>query len=763
MVQTTETPETSLRRQFAVEGMTCAACVSHVVRALRAVPGVEEASVNLATERALVMAPAQISDEVLKEAVKEAGYKLRPPSDGESEDTARKERELRTLRLKFLVSLPVGIFLLMASFRWLPGLDGLSDKALFTILFAIATPVQFWAGWQFYIGAFQGALHRTANMSTLIAIGTAAAYGYSVIATFLPGFFEKGGVMAEVYYDTAMVIIALILLGRYLEARARSQTSSAIKKLIGLRPDVAHVVRGGVEQDIHVDAVQPGDKVIVRPGERVPVDGLVVEGRSALDESTLTGESIPVEKGPGDKVYAATVNTTGSFTFEARAVGKDTALARIVQLVQDAQGSRAPIQRLADLVSSYFVSAVLIIAGATFGLWLILGPSPTLTYAVLTMVAVLIIACPCALGLATPTAIMVGIGMGAQRGILIRDAEALEQAHKLTSVILDKTGTLTHGKPQLTDVIAVGMDEREFLRLAASAERRSEHPLARAVVEGAQEKHIALAEPQEFLAAPGHGVRAVIDGKTVTIGNLALMERQGVVLHGLGERAEFLARDGKTVVYVAVDGRASGLMGVADTLRPESREAVAQLQELGLEVYMVTGDNRRTAEAIAARLGIDRVMAEVLPEKKAEVVQTLQAQGKRVAMVGDGINDAPALAQADVGIAIGTGADVAMETGGITLMSGDVRGVVAAIGLSKATMRAIRQNLFWAFFYNVLLIPVAAGILYPVFQAIGGVPAGLDWAFGDYGFLNPVLAAAAMALSSVTVVTNSLRLRRWRA
>ncbi len=752
----------TMKKEFAVEGMTCASCVSHVERALGETPGVAKASVNLATEKATVeYDPAAVTFEGLVAAVDEAGYKLLPESkEGDDADALRKAREVRALWRRFAISAVVGAFVMLASFNVIPGLKDLSDKSRFIVLFAVSTPVQFWAGWQFYTGAWSAARHRTANMSTLIAVGTAAAYAYSVVATFSPGFFERGGLMADVYYDTAIVIIALILLGRYLEATARSRTSSAIKRLMGMRSKTAIVLTDGNEVETLINAVKIGDVLIVKPGQRVPVDGVVVEGRSAIDESMLTGESLPVSKAQGSKVFAATINTTGSFTFRATQVGKGTALARIVALVQEAQGSKAPIQRLADQIASIFVPAVIAVAALVFLLWLIVGPSPALTYALLTFISVLVIACPCALGLATPTAIMVGTGRGAENGILIRNAEALEMAHKVNAVMLDKTGTLTLGKPRVTDVVAQDIGEHDLLTIAASAERRSEHPLALAVVQRAQELGLALKEPQEFATESGLGVKAVVDGKAVMIGNAMFMAEWALHVDGLDDRAALLASQGKTPVYVAVDGKVRGIIAIADTLRPEAKEAVAEMKRLGLEVVMVTGDNEGTAKAIAWELGIDRVLAQVLPEHKADEVKRLQAEGKRVAMVGDGINDAPALAQADVGIAIGTGTDVAMETAGVTLMSGDVRGVPRAIALSKATMRTIRQNLFWAFAYNVALIPVAAGILYPVFNAAGGVPDSLDFAFGDKGFLNPVLAAAAMALSSVSVVTNSLRLRR---
>jgi len=621
------------------------------------------------------------------------------------------------------------------------------------VQWALATPVQFWAGWQFYHGALAAARHRTTNMSTLIAVGTSAAYFASVLAVIAPGFFEATGGKADLYFDTAATIIALILLGRYLEVRAKGQTGEAIKRLLGLRPKTARVVRDGEELDIPIDEVVVGDVVIVRPGEKVPVDGVVVEGASAVDESMLTGESIPLEKGPDAPVFGATLNKTGTFRFRATKVGRDTVLAQIVRLVQEAQGSKAPIQRLADVVAAYFVPAVIIIALLSAATWYAFGPPPELNFALVTFIAVLIIACPCALGLATPTAIMVGTGKGAEHGILIRSATSLEVAHKLDAIVLDKTGTLTVGEPQVTDVVLPsappGPDsqaEDEVLRLAASAERGSEHPLGEAIVEHARSRGLTLSEARAFNAIPGHGIEAEIDGRQVVLGNLKLMQDRGFELNGLSGRAESLAEEGKTAMFVAADGEVSGLIAVADTLKTDSEEAVAALHGLGLEVWMLTGDNPRTAAAIARAVGIEHVLAEVLPDQKAAKVREIQEGGKRVAMVGDGINDAPALVQADVGIAIGTGTDVAIESADITLMRGELTAIVTAIQLSRATMRNIKQNLFWAFAYNVALIPLAAGVLYPFYQVL----------------LDPILAAGAMAMSSITVVTNALRLRGFR-
>ena len=634
----------------------------------------------------------------------------------------------------------------------------------------MATPVQFWAGWSFYTSGFGALRHGAANMHTLIAMGTSTAYGFSVavvlLHAFAPEFLAARGIGTAVYFDTAALIIALILMGRYLEAKARGQTSEAIRRLIGLRPNTARVLRNGQEVDVPVELVAVDDVVMVRPGESIPVDGEITEGYSTVDESMLTGESIPVDKEAGARVYGATMNKQGSFRFRATQVGRDTVLAQIIRLVEEAQGSKAPIQRLADQVAAYFVPVVIGVAVAAFLFWIFLGPPPALTFATLVFVAILIIACPCALGLATPTAIIVGTGKGAENGVLIRSAQALEVTHRVNVVVLDKTGTLTTGQPVVTDLVVGvngspgGMSQDELLRLAASAEVGSEHPVGEAMVREARTRGLILDEPKRFQAIPGMGIEAEVGGSTVRLGNQALMKEFQIPLDGLSSTAAELAASGKTPMYLASDGRALGIIAVADALKPESVEDVARLKGMGLEVVMLTGDNIQTAMAIAQELGIDRVEAEVLPQDKVKVVSRLQAEGKVVAMVGDGINDAPALVQADVGMAMGTGTDVAMESADITLMRGDVGGVITAIRLSRSTIRTIKQNLFWAFFYNVLLIPVAAGVLYPVFNAVGGVPVSLEFFFGEQGFLNPVLAALAMAFSSVTVVTNSLRLRK---
>jgi len=739
-----------------IEGMTCASCVRRVERALGKVPGVSEASVNLATEKArVVYDPAVASLDQLSAAVEKAGYAVgalpapaaqapaAPAPAAEDAQERERQRETDDLRRKALVSLAVGVAMMVLMYLPL----GLDMMLLAPALLIVATIVQFWAGRGFYEAAWAAARHGSTNMNTLVAVGTSVAYGYSAFVTLWPSLAARWGFPYHLYYETAVIIIALILTGRWLEARAKKQTGAAIKALMGLQARTARVIRDGVEQDLPVEAVQVGDLVRVRPGEKVPVDGAVVEGRSTLDESMLTGESLPVEKGPGDEVIGATLNKTGSFVFRATRVGRDTALAQIVRLVEEAQGSKAPMQRLADTIAGYFVPAVLALAALTFLGWLLLGPEPRLTLALTAAIAVLIIACPCALGLATPTAIMVGTGKAAENGILIRGGEALEQARRIDTIVLDKTGTLTRGQPRVTAVVpANGLAEADLLRLAAAAEVGSEHPLGEAIVARARELDLALPPAERFQAVAGKGVEATVDGRTVLLGNRALLDGAGIALDGLDARAAELAQGGATPMYVALDGRGAGLIAVADTLKPEAREAVEELAALGLEVWMLTGDNRATAEAIARQAGIAHVLAEVLPEQKADQVRALQAQGRVVAMVGDGINDAPALAQADLGIAIGTGTDVALAASDVTLVGGDLRGIVTAIALSRKTVGAIKQGLFWAFGYNVLLIPVAMGALYPLFGVL----------------LSPMLAAAAMAMSSVSVVTNALRLRSFR-
>lgn len=737
-----------------IKGMSCASCVEAVQKTLNSLEGVVSASVNFATEQATIeYFPSQVGIRDFKKAIKDAGYDIVEPEKGEDvveKEQREREAAYRALRTKVITGgiLTVPLLVLM---QWdnigLSRLVPLSHQANVLLQFIIETPIQFWIGWQFYTGAFSAARHRTTNMNTLIAVGTSSAYSYSVIATFFPSVFDIKGYSAGVYYDTAATIVVLILLGRLFEARAKGQTSEAIKKLIGLQPKTARVVRGGGEVDILIEEVEIGDIVVVRPGEKVPVDGAIKEGYSSLDESMVTGESMPVEKGAGDSVIGATINKTGTFRFEATKVGRDTMLSHIIEMVQTAQGSKPPIARLADLIASYFVPAVMAVAALTFVAWYFFGPEPSFTYAMLNFIAVLIIACPCALGLATPTSIMVGTGKGAENGVLIRSGEALETAHKITTVVFDKTGTLTKGEPEVTDIVEAGLGHSDILHYAASAEKGSEHPLGEAIINKARANNIEVREPEGFRAVPGHGIRATVDGKAVLLGNERFMEEENIDIAGLTQKAAGLSEEGKTPMYVAVDLKAAGLVAVADSLKDDSIDAVKSLHALGVEVVMMTGDNRRTGEAIARQARIDRVLAEVLPEGKAEEIKKLQSESKVVAMVGDGINDAPALAQADVGIAIGTGTDVAMEAADITLIGGKLKGVVTAISLSKATMRNIKQNLFWAFAYNVVLIPVAAGALFPSFGIL----------------LNPMLAAAAMGFSSVTVVTNALRLKRFKA
>jgi Cu+-exporting ATPase len=742
-------------------GMTCASCVSRVEKALRTPPGVLKADVNLATERATVSyIPGQADYHDLVEAVRGAGYDVVEPAPGIGEEAAEAAADAqeaaraaayRTLKLKVTVGFVLStiIFAGTMQMEWFTFLPEWMHNGYF--LWALASIVQFWVGWQFYTTAWAALKHGTTTMNTLVAMGSSAAYGYSVLGVLFPQIFEQAGLGDPMYFDSSAFIITLILLGRLLEARAKGQTGAAIKALIGLQPKTARVVRGGAELDVAVAQVLVGDLVVVRPGEKVPVDGVVEQGSSPVDESMLTGEPIPVGKHPGDEVIGATLNTTGSFTFRATKVGSETALAQIVRLVEQAQGSKPPIARLADVIAAWFVPAVIGIATVTLVVWLVWGPEPALNYALLNFVAVLVIACPCALGLATPTAIMVGTGKGAENGVLIRDGAALETAHKLDVVVLDKTGTITEGKPRVTDVVLFGsghgsdfavgdrFDNDELLRLVAGAERGSEHPLAMAILAEAAERGLDVPAATSFEAVAGHGIRAEVDGYSVVAGNERLAGHAG-------EKAGQLAAQGKTVVTVVISGEPVGAIAIADTVKPSSAEAVGRLRQLGLDVVMLTGDQEATARAIAAEVGIDHVIAGVRPEQKAAEVAALQQEGRRVAMVGDGINDAPALAQADVGIAIGTGTDVAMEASDVTLMSGDLGGVATAVQLSRATIRTVKQNLFWAFAYNVALIPLAAGAFYPAFGVL----------------LSPIWAAAAMGLSSVTVVSNSLRLRRFR-
>ncbi len=744
-----------------IEGMSCAACASAVEKSLSRTPGVRRALVNFATEKATVdYAPAQASPATLKAAVINAGYGVaeRAPDTSAAERSAetdrQKARAYRQLKRRFGVAVGLALLIMPLSMLMLwPAMMARVDAWwLNYALLLLTLPVLGYCGRAFYVSAWNGFRHRAANMDTLIAVGTGAAFLYSLAATVVPGFFTRRGLVPDVYYDTTATIIALVLLGKVLELRAKTQTSAAMRSLLGLQAKTARVVRftasdpDGAEVDVPIGQVQVGDLVVVRPGEKVATDGLVTEGRSVLDEAMLTGESLPVPKQAGDPVFGATLNKTGSFRFRVTKVGADTLLAQIVQLVEDAQGSRAPVQRLADRVSAIFVPTVVGLALLTFGLWFALAPAETrLSLALANFVAVLIIACPCALGLATPTAIMVGTGKGAEHGVLIRNAEALEKAYRVTAVLLDKTGTITRGEPAVTDFWTLpGQDSGPLLQAVAAVERHSEHPLAAAVVRHAEARGGVRPAATGFRAVAGKGAAATVNGQAVLVGNRRLLADEGVYsAPALLAQADQLLGQAKTVLYLAVAGQAVGLIGVADTVRETSAAAIGRLQALGIEVVMVTGDNAATAAQVAGQVGIRRYFAEVLPADKAALVRELQAGGRTVAMVGDGINDAPALAQADVGLAIGAGTDVAMAAAGITLMRSDLNGVVTAIALSRQTIRTIRQNLFFAFVYNILGIPVAAGVLYPFFGIL----------------LSPMLAAGAMALSSVSVLTNSLRLR----
>ena len=743
-----------------IEGMTCASCASFVEKSLSRTPGVQSAIVNFATEQATVhYLPDQATPAALKAAVVDAGYGVteRAPDTSAAERNAETDRQkalaYQKLKRRFgvAVGLAVVIMTLSMLMLWPSMMARVNMQWLNYGLLLLTLPVLLYSGREFYSSAWNGFKHRAANMDTLIAVGTGAAFCYSLAATVVPGFFTSRGLVPEVYYDTTATIIALILLGKVLELRAKTQTSAAIRSLMGLQAKTARVLRpGGEEVDVPIEQVQLGDVVVVRPGEKVATDGLITEGQSSLDEAMLTGESLPVEKKTGDPVFGATLNKTGSFRFRVTKVGADTMLAQIVQLVQDAQGSRAPIQRLADKVSAIFVPTVVVIAILTFVVWFDFAPVGTrLPLALVNFVAVLIIACPCALGLATPTAIMVGTGKGAEHGVLIRNAEALEKAYQVTTVLLDKTGTITRGEPAVTDFLAPNLapnqDAAHLLQVIAAVERQSEHPLAAAVVRYATAQEVATKlVATEFRAVAGKGAAATVDGQAVLIGNRRLLSDEGATLSpALAAQAEQLLSHAKTVLYVAIAGQTVGLIGVADTVRDTSADAIQRLQALGIEVVMMTGDNPQTAAQVAGQVGITRFFSEVLPHDKASKVKELQAEGRVVAMVGDGINDAPALAQANIGLAIGSGTDVAMEAAGITLMRSDLNGVVTAIELSRQTMRTIKQNLFFAFIYNTLGIPIAAGVLYPFFGVL----------------LSPMLAAGAMALSSVSVLTNSLRLR----
>jgi Cu+-exporting ATPase len=738
---------------FTITGMSCASCANTVEKVIGRVSGVEKCTVNFAIEQATVQYnPQQTTIENIQNAVEKVGYGASVIENKKSlSEDAKHTTENQEIRLKVIVAGIISAILVIGS---IPAMTGLNIPFIpmwlhnFWLQLVLATPIQFWCGWQFYTNAWKAFKQHTATMDTLIALGTSVAYFYSLFITIYPNFLIRQGLTPQVYYEAAVVIITLILLGRLLENRAKKQTSEAIHKLIGLQAKTARVIRDNKEIDIPIEELQISDIILVRPGEKIPIDGEIIEGNSTVDESMVTGESVAVKKQIGDEVIGATINQTGRFKFRTTRVGKDTVLAQIVQLVQDAQTSKAPIQRLADIVISWFVPIVIAIAILTFIGWFNLMGN--LSLALITTVGVLIIACPCALGLATPTSVMVGTGKGAEYGVLIKGAESLEIAHKIQTIVLDKTGTLTQGKPTVTDFITLrgthNNNELKLLRLAASIERYSEHPLAEAVVQYAQSQKVEITDTEDFVAVVGGGVLGKISDRDVHIGSRRWFDELGINTEPLQTQAQRLEYLGKTVIWIAVDGEAEGIMGISDALKPSSKQVVQRLQRMGLEVVMLTGDNRSTAESIAKEVSIQRVLAEVRPDQKAATIRQLQAENKTVAMVGDGINDAPALAQADLGIAIGTGTDIAIAASDITLISGDLQGIVTAIELSQATMNNIKQNLFFAFIYNIAGIPIAAGILFPI----------LGW------LLNPIIAGAAMALSSVSVVTNALRLRKFK-
>ncbi len=741
-------------RELGVEGMTCASCVSRVEKALKSVQGVRQATVNLATEKATVRVVFGTSTLVLEDAVRAAGYEVRRITAARSTDNDedRRDREANRLTMSLALSaaLTLPLFVLEMGSHFIPALHdwimvniGMGNNLV--IQFVLATAVLFGPGLRFFRKGVPNLLHWTPDMNSLVVLGTSAAWGYSVVATFLPGILPPGA--ANVYYEAAAVIVTLILLGRTLEARAKGKTSQAIKHLIGLQAKTAHVKRGEDFIEIEIGDVSLGDIVRIRPGEKVPVDGRLVDGGSYVDESMITGEPVPVKKSAGDDVVGGTINKTGSFTFEATKIGADTLLAQIIKMVEAAQGSKLPIQALVDRVTGWFVPAVIAAAVSTFLAWLLLGPSPALTFALVNAVAVLIIACPCAMGLATPTSIMVGTGRAAEFGILFRKGEALQTLRDVDVVALDKTGTLTKGKPELTDfVVSDGFDRAETLRLVAGLETQSEHPIAEAIVAGAKADGLSLSNVSDFEAAPGYGVSGRIDGRTVLVGADRSMTKNGIDVSSFADQAAALGDAGKSPLYAAIDGKLAAIIAVADPIKDTTPQAIKTLHALGLKVAMITGDNRRTAQAIARQLDIDEVVAEVLPDGKVEAVRKLRSGGRKVAFIGDGINDAPALSEADIGLAVGTGTDIAIESADVVLMSGDLNGVPRAIAISKATIRNIRQNLFWAFAYNVSLVPVAAGVLYPVNGTL----------------LSPILAAGAMGLSSVFVLANALRLRRFK-
>lgn len=719
---------------FSIKGMHCASCVGVIERSVRNLEGVKTCNVNLATEKASVEYDStKVTEDQIRDAVKNVGYKVEMSERLQEQDETKAEklRELNSLKIKVVLSLFFGALILWGSF---PAISNIAPDFLknYFLQFLLATPVQFLAGFEFYRATINSIKHRTANMDTLVAVGTSVAYFYSAVVVIF-------NLNLMPYFDTSTLIIGLILLGRFFEAKAKLSTSDAIRKLVGLAAKTARVMRNGQEVDIPINEVIVGDKIRVRPGEKIPVDGIIIEGGSSIDESMVTGESIPVEKMKDDIVIGATINKQGSFVYKATKVGSDTMLSQIIKLVENAQGSKAPIQRLADIISSYFVPIVIMLAIATFAVWYVFGPTPSFIFALLNSITVLIIACPCAMGLATPTAIMVGTGIGAGKGVLIKDAESLETAHKIKALVFDKTGTLTNGKPIVTDIVADNVSSDKVLEFAASLEKNSEHSLADAIIKEAESKKAHLSKVSKFKAISGQGVEGVISGNRIFFGNKKLMIAEGVDLSKMNDINEKLEKEGKTVMFLGSAKKILGIIAVADTVKDSARKGVQELETLGIDTYMITGDNKRTASAIASSVGIKNVIAEVLPEQKESEIRKIQADGKKVAMVGDGINDAPALAAADIGIAMGTGTDVAIEAADITLVNKDLTSVSSAIKLSKRTIRTIKQNLFWAFGYNVILIPVAMA-----------------------GRISPVLAASAMALSSVSVVTNSLLLKRAR-
>ncbi|MEE8045353.1 MAG: heavy metal translocating P-type ATPase [Dehalococcoidia bacterium] len=771
-----EVEETLSTLTFSVGGMTCAACVHHINNALRDVPGIVESHVSLGTETATVeFAADAVTKPDLREALSSAGYSVRGFADEDKSifadgDKAIRAAELKQTRGMMIVSLAVAAFVMIEmNYASVASLSRLSPTAANILFLLLATPVQFWAGSRFYRSAWSAAKLRTSNMNTLVAIGTSTAYFYSVAVTVLRPIFEDsiafsgsavgGSHSTGTYFDVSAAIIGLILLGRWLEARARGRTSDAIKKLMGMQPSTAMVVKDGIPVEVEISDVVSGDFIALRPGERVPVDGVITEGTTTIDESMLTGEPVRVEKQKGDDLFTGTVNGTGAVRFKASAVGRDTVLAQIVRMVQQAQSSKAPIEHLVDKVTARFVPAVLIIAVSVFAIWSFVAPEPAMINALLMTVAVLVIACPCALGLATPTAIMVGMGRGASNGALIRNADALERAHRIDTIVFDKTGTLTEGKPAISSIAAFGVSEEELIRFAAAAELNSEHPLATAVLAEAKSQGIKIPEATDIEAVPGRGISATVEKSRVIVGSASFIVEKTSATYDFTEQSFVIAERGETVLAVAKDDKPIGLIGVSDTVKQGASAAISELKSRGIRTVMLTGDNRRTAEKVAESIGIDHVIADVLPDQKTAAISNLQKEGRTVAMVGDGINDAPALATADVGIAIGTGTDIAIEAADVTITSGDPAVVAEIIDLSRSTMRTIKQNLFWAFFYNVLLIPIAAGVLFPIFSD-GTAPGFLHPIIGEFGFLNPIVAAAAMAFSSVTVVTNSLRLGR---